>query len=135
MAKKNKARDIKPSHLKRLSILSGNQCAHPECARPLIAEDGITIIGKACHIHSASKGGPRFDPLMSDDQRRHFDNLIYLCDEHHAIIDNKDNEADFPAELLKSWKASHERTQRDIKIGRSSALLIEAINALSLIHI
>ncbi len=112
MAKKEPkdiARKYKPSTVRRLDTLSGNECAHPTCNKKLIAEDGISIISKICHIAGASKEGPRFDENMTDDERRGFDNLILLCDEHHVIIDNKENESEYPTPLLKKWKSDHEK--------------------------
>ncbi|MCK9255980.1 MAG: hypothetical protein M0Q45_09595 [Bacteroidales bacterium] len=106
---KDKARQYKPSTVRRLDILSGNECAHPDCSKKLIAEDGVSIISKICHIAAASKEGPRFDDNMTDDERRSFDNLILLCDEHHIMIDNKENEAQYPTSVLKEWKCSHEK--------------------------
>jgi len=106
---KSKAREYKRSTLRRLDTLSGNECAHPNCTKKLIAEDGISIISKICHIAAASKEGPRFDVNMTDDERRGFDNLILLCDEHHVIIDNKENESVYPTALLKKWKNDHEK--------------------------
>lgn len=46
---------------------------------------------------------------MTDDERRGFDNLILLCDEHHVIIDNRENESEYPTPLLKRWKIDHEK--------------------------
>lgn len=106
---KNKARNYTLPTLKRLHILSGNECTHPNCKKKLIAEDGISIISKICHIAAASKEGPRFDVNMTDDERRGFDNLILLCDEHHVMIDNKENESEYPTPLLKKWKNDHEK--------------------------
>jgi len=106
---KDKARQYKPSTVRRLDTLSGNECAHPDCSKKLIAEDGVSIISKICHITAASKEGPRFDDNLTDDERRGFDNLILLCDEHHVIIDNKENETQYPTPLLKEWKRSHEK--------------------------
>jgi hypothetical protein len=105
---KDKSRQYKPSTIRRLDTLSGNECAHPNCSKKLIAEDGTSIISKICHIAAASEQGPRFDKNMTDDERRGFDNLILLCDEHHVMIDNKANEEDYPATLLKTWKSEHE---------------------------
>ncbi|WP_417367311.1 ABC-three component system protein [Flavobacterium beibuense] len=105
----NKARQYKPSTVRRLDTLSGNECANPDCSKKLIAEDGISIVSKICHIAAASKEGPRYDENMSDDERRGFDNLILLCDEHHVIIDNKANELLYPTALLKTWKSAHEK--------------------------
>lgn len=106
---KDKSRQYKPSTVRRLDTLSGNECAHPECTKKLIAEDGISIISKICHIAAASKDGPRYDSSITDDERRGFDNLILLCDEHHVIIDNKQNEGVYPTSLLKKWKSDHEK--------------------------
>jgi hypothetical protein len=106
---KDKSRQYKPSTVRRLDTLSGNECSEPNCNKKLIAEDGISIVSKICHIAAASKEGPRFDKTMTDDDRRSFDNLILLCDEHHVIIDNKVNEKKYPVTLLKTWKAEHEK--------------------------
>ena len=105
---KSKARDYRPAHVKRLFALSGNQCAAPDCTRAIIAKDEKSVIAKICHIEAASYDGPRWNQSMTDDQRRHFDNLILMCDECHTIIDNKDNEAEYPKELLVGWKKQHE---------------------------
>lgn len=106
---KDMSRQYKPSTVRRLDTLSGNECAHPNCTKKLIAEDGISIISKICHIAAASKEGPRYDEKMTDDERRGFDNLILLCDEHHVIIDNKENELIYSSSLLKKWKKDHEK--------------------------
>jgi hypothetical protein len=101
-------RDYKPIDIKRLCLLSGNECACPSCANKLIARDGISIIGKICHIEAASPEGSRYNPSQTNDERRSFDNLILLCDVCHTIIDNKANEATYPVKLLKEWKQNHE---------------------------
>jgi hypothetical protein len=105
---KDKARQYKPTTVRRLDTSSGNECAEPNCKKKLIAEDGQTIISKICHIEAASEGGPRWNKDSTDDKRRDFQNLILLCDEHHSIIDNKDNESIFPVYLLREWKSNHE---------------------------
>lgn len=105
----NKARQYTRSTIRRLDTLSGNECAHPTCYKKLIAEDGVSIISKICHIAAASADGPRYDASMTDDERREFDNLILLCDEHHVMIDNKENEVTYPVSLLKEWKNNHEK--------------------------
>lgn len=124
-----KARQYKPSTVRRLDTLSGNECTEPNCKKSLIAEDGQSIVSKICHIEAASENGPRWNKFMGDDERRHYNNLILLCDEHHTIIDNKDNESKFPVKLLKEWKANHE-SKMLYKL-RNSSLLKTAINAIS----
>lgn len=122
-------RSYKRSHIRRLDTLSGNQCASPDCTRSFIARDGMSIVSKICHIAAASPEGPRFDPLMDNDQRRHFDNLILLCDECHTIIDNKENELKYPTSLLIEWKKSHEEKIQSRLIAKNT-LLVNAINAI-----
>ena len=97
---------ITPSTVKKLFAYSGNRCAYPGCTQDLVDEGG-TMLGKIAHIHAA-KNGARYDPNMSDEQRRAFENLIVVCGKHHDIIDDPDHEAEFPAELLKEWKQKHE---------------------------
>ncbi|TAA41801.1 ABC-three component system protein [Corallincola spongiicola] len=130
MGKGSKARSYKPSTVRRLDILSGNECAAPDCSNQLVARDEKSIISKICHIEAASEEGPRFNDLMSDDDRRAYDNLILLCDECHIIIDNKDNEDDFPVSLLKEWKYEHEKKNL-VSAEKNSSALRHVIRAIS----
>ncbi len=125
-----KSRQYKPSTIRRLDTLSGNQCAAPDCTRSLIAKDSETIISKICHIEAANENGPRFNPDMTDDDRRHFDNLILLCDECHSIIDNANNVSQYPVHLLKEWKRTHEIKQIS-RLNSNSSLLRIAVNAIA----
>ena len=125
-----KARQYKPSHIKRLHTLSRNECAAPDCSKPLIARDKETVISKICHIEAANESGPRYNPGMNDDERRHFNNLILLCDECHSIIDNMDNEVKYPVQLLQEWKHEHE-SKSLLLLSSKESLLKLAINAIS----
>jgi len=124
----DKARQYKRSTVRRLDTLSGNQCAAPGCIKPLIARDNESILSKICHIEAASKKGPRFNVNMDDEERRHYNNLILMCDECHIIIDNKENEVDYPVKLLKAWKKEHESKMIAI-LNSNTSLLKLAINA------
>lgn len=132
----DKARQYKPSTIRRLDTLSGNECANPNCINKLIAEDGVSIISKICHIAAASKGGPRYDENMTDDERRAYENLILLCDEHHVIVDNKENESKYPVALLKKWKSDHEKktlesiSGKDL-LSKQPSALNKVINAIA----
>ena len=44
-------------------------------------------IGKAAHISAAAPGGPRFDPSLTSEQRRHYENGIWMCSNHASLID------------------------------------------------
>ncbi|WP_430408452.1 NACHT domain-containing protein [Kordia sp.] len=95
------------SDIKKLFSLTGNQCSAPNCKRSVVGEDGNTLVGKICHIEAASPNGPRYRLEMTNDERRAYDNLILLCDEHHMIIDNHRNEGKYSVELLKKWREKH----------------------------
>lgn len=125
-----KARQYKPSTIRRLDILSGNQCYNPNCTKQLIAHDGATIISKICHIEAAKSNGPRFNPQMNDDERRSFDNLLLLCDECHTVIDNMSNLEKYHVNLLKVWKKTHESKQIYEHL-KNPSLLKLAVNAIS----
>ena len=72
--------------LKRLFALSGNRCAFLQCTVPLIKNS--TVVGEVCHIKAAKPGGPRYDVNQTDEERHDFSNLILLCGNHHAEVDN-----------------------------------------------
>ncbi|MBO4224745.1 hypothetical protein [Bradyrhizobium neotropicale] len=96
-----------PSTIKKLFAYTGNQCAMTNCTELLVDPSG-TMLGKIAHIHAAEKGGPRYLDTMTDDERRAEANLFIVCGKHHDIIDDKSNEADWPAEKLRALKKAHE---------------------------
>lgn len=85
-------------------------CSRASCRRPTIGphsnEIKSTLVGEAAHICAASPGGPRYDPSMSDEQRRSPNNGIWLCATCATEID-KDS-ARFPVSLLRKWKEEAE---------------------------
>jgi hypothetical protein len=89
---------------------SGNQCAHPDCVNPIIApgsdHSDDAVQGQICHIYAASDNGPRGNAALTDAERNRVDNLILLCGFHHPMVDSQHQ--DYPPELLKQWKKSHE---------------------------
>lgn len=125
-----KARQYKRTTIRRLDTLSGNQCAAPECDKPLIAKDGESIVSKICHIEAASPKGARYNSNMTDEERRHYDNLLLLCDECHVIVDNKANVPKYTVALLCAWKKNHESIQL-AKLAADTSLLAMAINAIT----
>ncbi|MCZ8216060.1 MAG: HNH endonuclease, partial [Cyclobacteriaceae bacterium] len=98
-----------------LAMKSGNLCALKDC-RKILTSDGVesdpAVIGEAAHIYGESPGtktkppSARYRIDMTDEQRNHYDNLIYLCPSCHTKIDKQ--EKDFPADFLFSLKREHE---------------------------
>ena len=99
-----------PETLRRLYVLSGNQCAFPGCDHPLFNNQG-NFVAQICHIEAAMPGGERFNKNMSNEERRSFENLILMCYPHH-IETNKEHI--YTTEKLKAIKAEHERIFSDI---------------------
>ena len=98
-------RYIKNKTWKALLAKSGNQCAFPGCNCEIVDKENI-MIGQAAHIEADEKGGPRYNPNQTDEERNGYDNLIYLCPTHHTIVDKKEKE--YTVEILKKMKAEHE---------------------------
>jgi hypothetical protein len=97
----------KPSTIKRLFAVSGNQCAFPRCPLPLVDEASGKVTGRTCHIKAQKPGGPRHDHNQSDEERHAFENLLILCPIHHDVVDS-DVES-YTVERLLQIKEEHEK--------------------------
>ena len=90
--------------LRELYIKSGNECAYPGCHNVLVDENG-KFVGEVCHIEAAMPGGERFNPNMTNEDRRSFDNLMLMCHHHHVVTDDVER---YNVEKLKEMKRNHE---------------------------
>ncbi|MCP3018634.1 hypothetical protein [Cupriavidus basilensis] len=90
----------KPDTLRELYLLSGNNCAIPDCDNVIIDHGGV-VVGHVCHIEAAMLDGARFNPAQSNENRRSLDNLVLMCAGHHAQIDSKKHEATWTVSKLK----------------------------------
>jgi hypothetical protein len=79
-------------------------------------------LGEAAHIRAA-RPGPRYDENMTDEQRAHPDNGIWLCASCHTLID-KNNGDGFPVEMLLDWKRKHEEILQSLLLSHRSVLPI-----------
>lgn len=103
-----------------LAFRSGDQCAI--CRKRLTidsAKGGPYSVGEAAHIAGENDGkgktkrSARYDPSMIDDERNHYDNMIYLCGTCHTTIDAvPQGEQDYSVERLKQTKLGHEQAVR-----------------------
>jgi hypothetical protein len=108
MARDDFSEVVKAALGKRASFV----CSNPECRVLTIAPADsdatkVLYVGKAAHIHAAAQGGPRYDSAMPVEQRKAIENAIFLCSTCADMIDRNQG-ADFPAELLRKWKQEHE---------------------------
>jgi len=91
---------------KRVSFL----CSNPTCRKftigPHEKADKATIIGVAAHITAASPNGPRFDSELTDEQRSHINNGIWLCCNCATLIDKDFTKYSFVE--LNKWKSDAE---------------------------
>jgi len=92
--------------VKRLFAVSGNRCAFPGCALPLVDEASGKVTGRICHIRARSPEGQRYHAGQSEKERHGFANLVLMCPLHHDVIDN-DAET-YTVEGLLEIKARHE---------------------------
>lgn len=151
---KNESRkrdDFSYETIRRIKGMAGDVCSMPQCrvitGGAKLLRDNTFSIGVAAHICAASPGGPRYDANMSKEQRKSYENGIWLCQTHARIIDADPSR--FPVEILASWKSEAEKwsmssvgqkliTQLEhdkavrVAVGRSIADLLgggDAINA------
>lgn len=90
--------------LRKLYLKSGNQCAFPGCYNAMVDDNG-NFIGQICHIEAAEAGGERFNPNMTNEERRAYDNLMLMCYEHHVVTNDV---VKYPVSVLKKMKKEHE---------------------------
>lgn len=84
----------------------GRKCSNPACRKLTCGanEDPqkVTSIGVAAHICAAAKGGPRYDATMTPQERKSFENGIWLCQSCSKLIDT--DVVRYTKETLLSWK-------------------------------
>jgi hypothetical protein len=96
-----------------LAFRSGGVCAFQNCGKHLTYNAKVgddTYVGEAAHIRGEKLKAARYDSSMTDEERDNVRNLMYLCTDHHTIIDKV--EADWPTPVLQSLKEKHEKLVR-----------------------
>lgn len=88
---------------------TASTCAYPSCDEPLLRwlddVDTPVLNSRIAHICAASVLGPRYDPAMTDEDRRAFDNLVLLCLPHAEEVDLKALAGRYPVKILRQWKS------------------------------
>ena len=97
----------------RLAKRAAYICSNPQGRALLVGgavedSDKVVSLGIAAHITAAAPGGPRFEETLASTKRSLLANAIYLCPTCSILID-KNSGMDFPAEVLRTWKAEHEQ--------------------------
>ena len=100
----------------KLRRRAGNLCSNTECHKQtsepqFINDEKTTDTGIAAHICAAALNGPRYDSSMSEKDRKHISNAIWLCSHCATKIDRES--AAYPVTLLKQWKKIAEKRLRE----------------------
>ena len=95
------------STLKMLFALSGNTCYMRGCENVLTMPGWVAVVADVAHIRGENPGSARYDIGMTDEERRHFDNLMVMCPRCHRIIDSSARDQ-HPVDLLVEMKQQHE---------------------------
>ncbi len=84
----------------------GFRCSNPACRKLTCGANDdpqdYTNIGVAAHITAAATGGPRYDASLTPDERKGYDNGIWLCQSCSKLIDS--DERRYSVSLLYKWK-------------------------------
>ncbi len=123
--------DFKEKTLMQLRERVACRCSNPDCRVPTVAANtggGVTRLGEGAHICAASPEGPRFDPGMTDEQRSHINNGIWLCSNCHAKVDA--DERQYTVDVLLTWRCQAEEFSR-LELAQKLPSQDDGINLLS----
>lgn len=113
MPKTNNRDDFLAPVIRELRERSGNACS--KCGVSTLAPKsgprGVLVHGVAAHIYAASPAGPRPAPHLSREERRAYDNGIWLCHDCASLVD-KDS-VHYPAAALVALKMKREAEARE----------------------
>lgn len=106
----------------------GSRCSNSECGAttsgPNSTDTKATKIGVAAHITAASRNGPRYNPQLSNAQRRSIKNAIWLCQNCAKLVDSDPGR--YTVSVLFDWKKKAEdKAEEEIKGGKSKIDLLE----------
>uniref|UniRef100_A0AAU2K049 HNH endonuclease n=1 Tax=Streptomyces sp. NBC_00049 TaxID=2903617 RepID=A0AAU2K049_9ACTN len=92
---------------RELWLLSGNECAWPNCTVRLLNENDDWV-GEIAHIRGVAATSARHDPSMTNEERRAYENLLILCPTHHEQVDKPKGRVIHTVSDLERIKERHE---------------------------
>lgn len=109
MGREGKAtnRSYRLTDLKKLFLLSYNNCALPGCDEHFAQRDWDFVLAEICHIHGLNAGSARHDTTFPAERLNDYENLLLLCRNCHYRVDTLEVQR-YPAEILLEIKAAHE---------------------------
>lgn len=108
---KFKRKKVPDRTVMQLIARAGGRCEFWGCNK-FVMEEELTLhkvrTGHVAHIVAASPDGPRGDDSMPLKDRNNLSNLMLLCTDHHAVVDDKQLETEYPKNRLQTYKSDHE---------------------------
>jgi hypothetical protein len=117
MVKNRKLNEFGEETKRVLAYKAGMECSFPGCRQRTAGpsregERKYTNLGVAAHIYGAAPGSARYRDDMSNEERRHISNAIWLCQTDAKKID--DDEVTYTPEILGKMREDHEaRIERE----------------------
>lgn len=100
------------------------RCSNPSCRAPTsgpqVDPSKALNIGVTAHITAASPGGPRYNPGLTPEERKHANNAIWLCQNCGKLVDN--DKTRFTENEIRQWKQSAE-AEALAKIGKAATAI------------
>lgn len=92
---------------RRLFAASAGFCQNPKCFSELFIDAaGKSIhIAEMAHVFAANDGGPRANPVLTEEERGAFENLVVLCANCHTMVDKAPDA--FTDQMMLGWKREH----------------------------
>lgn len=103
--------EFKQSTINLLANRVGWKCSNPGCRRTTrdagTKSTDVINSGVAAHITATAKGGPRYDNNMTSQERKSYENGIWLCQSCSKLIDSDVQR--YTVDKLKKWKEISEQ--------------------------
>ena len=126
--------DFSLQTLNTLAKRVGIHCSNPDCRNlttgPRSESTKIINIGVGAHITAASSNGPRYNPDLTNKERKSPDNGIWLCQNCAKLVDNDAKR--YTVELLKEWKKVSEDAALSEIEGTTSVFELSLENQINL---
>lgn len=124
---------LKPTSktIKNLLLRSGNECAFANCDAVIFNDQNI-LIAECCHIEAAMPGGERYNIEQTDEERRAYENLVFLCPRHHTETNDVSL---FTVDILRKIKTDHEEQYKEKKISIKPDYIKQVTNSFEIIKL
>ena len=125
----NNRDDFSEATKRLLANRAGVRCSNPSCRKPTSGANAhpskTTNIGVAAHICAAAPGGPRYDPTMTEGERKSSHNGIWLCQSCSKLVDS--DTTHYSKETLIAWKTIAEKASA-LELEHPSAVAVNTGN-------